>query len=365
MDLHAKIIFRKGEIIMDSLFTSKNIKDLEIKNRIVVPPMVCFNFPVNNGFVSENNIEHYEKMAKGGSGLIIVEATCVSENGRLSKDQLGIWSDEHISGLKRIVEVCHKHERKVFIQLHHTGLRTPRGINEDTITSSDYNDEKVSARAMTKDEIHSIQEDFVNAAIRAEKAGFDGIELHGAHSYLFTQFFSTKVNKRTDEYGGNFENRIRIVMEIFEGIKQNVNSSFVVGIRMGCNENDLENSIYMAKIFESIGIDYLHVSTGFDNTAIDKELPDDFPCNWIVYGGTIIKENVDIPVIVVNSIKTVEQVRYLIENKLADFVAVGRAQLADHNFVNHIREGKDVIKCLDCKPCRWFIDGRNCPVQNR
>lgn len=350
---------------MNSLFTPQYIKELEIKNRIVLPPMVCFKFAEDDGFVSSKNIEHYEKMAKGGSGLIIVEATCVNKNGRLSMDQLAIWSDEHISGLKRIAEVCHKHDTKVFIQLHHAGLRTSKSINEDTMTSSDYNDGNVSARAMTKGEIHSIQEDFVNAAIRAEKAGFDGIELHGAHSYLFTQFFSTRVNKREDEYGGNIENRIRIVREIVEGIKQNVDSNFVVGIRMGCNENDLETSISMAKMFEDMGIDYLDVSTGFDNTPVNKQLPDDFPCNWIVYGGTIIKEYVDIPVIVVNSIKTVEQVRYLIENKLADFVAVGRAQLADHNFVNHIREGKDIIECLECKPCRWFTDGRNCPVQNR
>lgn len=346
---------------MNSLFKPQYIKKLEIKNRIVLPPMVCFKFAEDDGFVSSKNIEHYEKMAKGGNGLIIVEATCVSKNGRLSMDQLGIWSDEHISGLKRIAEVCHSNDTKVFIQLHHAGLRTPKGINEDKMTSSGYNDGKVYARAMTIGEIHSIQEDFVNAAIRAEKAGFDGIELHGAHSYLFTQFFSTKVNKREDEYGGNIENRIRIVREIVEGIKQNVDSNFVVGIRMGCNENDLKTSISMAKMFEDMGIDYLHVSTGFDNTPINKKLPDDFPCNWIVYGGTMIKEHVDIPVIVVNSIKTVEQVRYLIDNKLADFVAVGRAQLADHNFANHIREGKDIIECLGCKPCKWFTDGRYCP----
>lgn len=346
---------------MDSLFTVQKIKDLEIKNRIVLPPMVCFNFADDNGFVSKANIEHYEKMAKGGSGLIIVEATCVNENGRLSMNQLGIWSNEHISGLSKIAEVCHKNDSKVFIQLHHAGLRTPKVVNTDTMTSSDYNDGKISARAMSKGEIHSIQEDFINAAIRAEKAGFDGVELHGAHSYLLTQFFSTKVNKRTDEYGGNFENRIRIAREIIDGIKQNVGSSFVVGIRMGCNENNLENSISMAKTFESMGIDYIHVSTGFDNTPVDKKLPDDFPCNWIVYGGTIIKKNVNIPVIVVNSIKTAKQARYLTDNNLADFVAVGRAQLADYNFVNHIREEKDIIECLECKPCSWFTDGRKCP----
>jgi NADPH2 dehydrogenase len=346
---------------MHSLFTSQKIKNLEIKNRIVLPPMVCFTFAAEDGFVSEKNIKHYEEIAKSGTGLIIVEATCVNKNGRLSIDQLGIWSDDYIEGLSKIAQVCHKNGAKVFIQLHHAGLRTHKSVSEDIITSSDYNKGKVSARAMTKDEIHSIEKDFINAAIRAEKAGFDGVELHGAHSYLMTQFFSTKVNNRTDEYGGSLDNRLRFTTEIFKGIKQNVNDDFIIGIRMGCNENDLETSITMAKKFESMGMDYLHVSTGFDNTRINEEVPEDFPCNWIVYGATKIKENVTIPVIAVNSIKTPEEVHYLIDNNLVDLVAIGRAQLADHNFTKHIKEGGDVINCLECRPCKWFTNGDNCP----
>lgn len=328
---------------------------------MVVPPMVCFSFAGEGGFVSEDNINHYEKMAQGGSGLIIVEATCVNEKGRLSKDQLGIWDDKYIDGLSKIVEVCHKNDSKVFIQLHHAGLRVSKSINEDTITSSDYDNGKVTARALTIDEIHSIQQDFLDGAIRAEKAGFDGIEIHGAHSYLMTQFFSSKVNKRTDEYGGSIDNRLRIALEIIEGIKQKVSDDFILGIRMGCNENDLQTSIHMAKKFETIGVDYLHVSTGFDNTHIEEKTPENFPCNWIVYGATKIKEHVNIPVIGVNSINTSEKAQYLIENSLVDFVAIGRGQLADHNFVNHIKNGKDIIECLGCKPCKWFTNGDNCP----
>jgi len=355
------IIIEKGSDTMDKLFTPKKIKDLEIKNRIVLPPMVAFTFADDNNFVSEKNINHYEAIAKSGTGLIIVEATCVSKDGRLSEDQLGIWSDEFIDGLSKIAKACHKHGAKVFIQLHHAGLRTSKSINEDTITSSDYNNGKVIARAMTQDEIHAIEQDFIQAAIRAEKAGFDGIELHGAHSYLMTQFFSTKVNHRTDAYGGNLENRLRFTTEIFEGIKAKVCDNFIIGIRMGCNENDLETSIEMAKRFEALGMDFLHISTGFDNTPIEEELPKDFPCNWIVYGGTKIKENVNIPVIVVNSIKTPEQANYLIDHNLADLVAIGRAQLADYSFVKHIKEGEDIVSCLECKPCKWFTNGDKCP----
>lgn len=108
-------------------------------------------------------------------------------------------------------------------------------------------------------------------------------------------------------------------------------------------------------------MDYIHVSTGYDNTPIKEEVPKDFPCNWIVYGAAKIKEQVNIPVIAVNSIKTKEQANYLIDNNLVDFVAIGRAQLADYDFTSHIREGKSIIKCLGCKPCRWFTNGDNCP----
>ncbi|WP_163193012.1 NADH:flavin oxidoreductase [Clostridium thermarum] len=346
---------------MDVLFTPQKIKDLEIKNRIVVPPMVCFSFAGEDGFVTEKNIIHYENLAKGGSGLIIVEATCVSKDGRLSPDQLGIWTDDFIEGLSKIAEVCHKYGAKVFIQLHHGGLRTHNAVCANTITSSDYTDGKISSRGMSIEEIYSVQQDFIDATIRAEKAGFDGIELHGAHSYLMTQFFSEKVNKREDGYGGNFENRMRFATEIITSIKKNVKENFILGIRMGCNENGLENSIAMAKKFEALGLDYLHVSTGFDNTQIDLEVPKGFLGNWIVYGAAKIKEQVNIPVIAVNSIKSGEEARFLIDNKFVDLVAIGRAQLADYNFVNHIKEGQPVVKCLGCRPCKWFTNGDNCP----
>lgn len=346
---------------MKKVFTPNFIRNLEIKNRIVLPPMVTFNFAGEKGLVSHDNVKHYEKIAKGGAGLIILEATCVNSKGKLSNNQLGIWDDKFIDGLSQIAKVCHENQTKVFIQLHHAGLRTPKSLSDDIITSSDYNDGRYIAREMTIEELHGLQDDFIKAAIRAEKAGFHGVELHGAHSYLMTQFFSEKVNKRKDRYGGSLENRIRFASEILEGIRKAVSEDFVVGLRMGSNENSIEDSINIAKLFEEKGIDYLHISTGFDNTPIDLEMPEDFPCNWIVYGGCKIKEEVSIPVIVVNSIRTKDQIEYLINNDIADFVALGRTQLADHNFVNHIMKEENIITCLNCKPCKWFKDGRFCP----
>lgn len=346
---------------MSKIFTTKKIGNIEIKNRIVLPPMVTFSFAAENNFVSERNISHYENISKSGTGLIIVEATSVSEGGRLSKDQLGIWSDEYIEGLSKIAKACNKHGSKVFIQLHHAGLSGRSDFKRERLTSSDYDNGKIKARAMTMEELEQIQNDFVQAALRAERAGFDGVELHGAHSYLMTQFFSQKVNRRADQYGGNLDNRLRFTREIFKEIKSIVSKDFVIGIRMGSNESDLATSIQIAERFESLGMDYLHISTGFDNSPIEETVPEDFPCNWVVYGGTRIKEKVNIPVLVVNSIRTEEEIDYLLDNDLADFVAVGRGQLADHNFTKHIKEGQPIVTCLACRPCEWFTNGDNCP----
>lgn len=345
---------------MEKVFEKRKIRNLDIKNSLVLPPMVCFTFAKEDGYVSDKNVEHYRKIAENGIGLIVVEATAIDPKGRLSMDQLGIWDDSHIEGLKKIADAIHESGAKAFIQLHHAGLKTTKDATDDLVSSSEYEVKNSKSRKLTIMEIGDIVRAFVSGAVRAEKAGFDGVEIHGAHGYLLTQFFSEKVNKRSDRYGGNFENRNRIAREIYNCIRYKVGEDFIIGIRMGSNENSLEESIKRAQYFEKIGFDYLNVSTGFDNTPIE-EVEENFPGNWIVYGGKKIKENVSIPVIGVNKIKEKEQIERLTEEEHLDFVAIGRAQLADYNFTKHLREGEGILTCLECKPCKWFTNGENCP----
>lgn len=348
---------------MDKVFSSKKIGNLEIKNRLVFPPVVCFTFAEEGGFVSEKNINHYRQIAKNGIGLIIVEATAINPNGRLSLDQLGIWDDKYIDGLSKIADTIHENGAKAFIQLHHAGLRTVKEATDDIVSSSDYQDERSEARELSDTEIKEIVRDFVRAAERAKAAGFDGVEIHGAHGYLLTQFFSEKVNKRRDKYGGSFKNRNRIAEEIYKCVRYKLGEDFVIGIRIGCNENSLEESIKRAEEFEKLGYDYLNVSTGFDNSKIEEEVPDGFPGNFIVYGASRINENVDIPVIGVNKIKEPRDISRLIDEDLLDFLAIARAQLADYNFTRHLKNNEEILTCLECKPCKWFTNGDNCPRQ--
>jgi len=345
---------------MSNLFDSIIIKDHKIKNRVVVPPMVCFGFAEDNGFITKANIQHYESFAKGGAGLIILEAHATEKEGRLANTQLGIWSDLHIEGLKRVAEVCHNNEAVVLVQIHHAGLNTPRNVSTLPISPSGFNKDGNLSRAMTIDDIKRVQESFLLAALRAEKAGLDGIELHGAHGYLIDQFMSPVINWRQDEYGGSIENRMRFGLEIVEMIKAEVGKNFIIGYRMGGNEPTLEEGISIAKALEDKGVDILHVSAGIQGDTV-PEVPKDFPYNWIVYCGTEIKKVVKIPVIVVNGIKATCQASYLIENNLADFVAVGRGHLVDPNWANKASINKAANPCLKCPKCLWFRDGRNCP----
>ena len=187
---------------MKKLFSEFKIRNLKIKNRICVPPMVIGL--TDDGYVTKENVDRYRELAKGGAGLIIQEATCINIDGKLSSKQLGIWEDDQIEGLKSIVEAVHAEDSKIFIQIHHAGVV---GISENPICPSPYEykklDKTVIGREMTNEDIKSVQKDFIEAARRAYEAGYDGIELHGCHGYLISQFLNKKVNTRTDEYGVN------------------------------------------------------------------------------------------------------------------------------------------------------------------
>ena len=231
-----------------SLFDTVSIGSVQTRNRICIPPMVIYKISDESGMVKPQNVAHYRALAKGGAGLIIQEATCISPEGRLSEDQLGIWSDDQIPGLREITEVVHQEGCPIFVQLHHAGLVS---IGQDTLCPSDYAmDTKKgwkNGHEMTRDDILRVRDAFIQAAVRAEKAGYDGVELHGCHGCLLCQFLNNRVNRRTDEYGKTE----RLVLEILEGIRASVRPDFVVGIRLGAFEPTLEDGIAHAKILQA------------------------------------------------------------------------------------------------------------------
>lgn len=342
---------------------SYSLKNVTIKNRIVMPPMVCFGWSSDTGLATEAHIEHYENRAKGGAGLIILEAHAVTKEGRLSDTQLGIWDDDHISGLRAIGEACHRYGAKVLVQIHHAGLKTPQTVTSIGKAPSDHVENGKEAKTLSIDEIHNIQHDFVEAAKRAKEAGLDGIELHGAHGYLIDQFMSTVTNKRNDEYGGEFKSRMRFVLEIINNIKIICDENFILGYRLGANSPSLSDGIETAKALEQAGVELLHVSAGIPSGDLPM-VPEGLPFNWIVYMGTEIQKHVSIPVIVVNGIRTRQDAEYIIDNQLAQFVAVGRGFLVDSSWASKVFSKEEVKPCLKCAKCQWFKNGKLCP-QNK
>lgn len=349
---------------MPTLFSEYNLKGFIIPNRLVFPPMVCFGYGGPDGLVTEKNIRHYRLRAEGGAGIIITEATCVRPDGKVSPNQLGIWSDDCIEGLRKISQTVKISGALSLIQLHHAGLATPPAVNEWVVGPSvDFKNPK--SRGLSTGEVREIRDCFIAAAVRAKKAGFDGVELHGAHGYLLNQFAASSINSRKDEYGMNLTGRLKLTMEIIQEIRRQCGDKFIIGYRIGANSPTLLDGIEIAKYIESLGIDLLHVSHGGNLLNLPRT-PKGFEYNWIAYSGITIKTHVKVPVIVVNEIKTAERASYLVENGMADFVSIGRPMLADPFWVKHVKENESVNICSACKPrCRWYESNELCPAFQR
>ena len=352
---------------MEAIFVPASLRGHSIKNRIVMAPMVCFGYAGADGKVTEKNLKHYEARAKGGAGTIIVEATCVAKAGRLAPVQLGLWEDGQIEGFSELARRCHRYGATVLVQIHHAGLAGHRSVASEFITSSDWRGAlrgvpEATARGASPDEIKEIIKQFTAAALRAQKAGLDGVELHGAHGYLLSQFFSPVINQRKDSYGGPAANRARLAAEIIASIRHSAGEKFIIGCRMGCNEPGLPEGIEIAHQLEVAGIDVLHVSTGMStvfqpaNMSPSAFAPD-WKYSWLVYGASEIKKRVKVPVICVGGIRTAEQANGILKEGLCDFTALGKGLLVDPEWVNKAQSGSEVVTCLDCKMCAYFKPG--------
>jgi len=348
---------------LPSLYSEYTLKEHLIPNRLVMPPMVCFNWSDDTGRVSDEHIRHYEKRGIGQVGLVVVEATAISKIGRLAPSQLGIWDHKQVEGLSKIAGVLGSRGSKSLLQIHHAGDKAPKSVASEPLAPSRYElpDGRIT-KALTRGEIKGIQKEFLVAALRAEEAGYDGIEIHGAHGYLINQFLSPLTNHREDAYGGSPENRLRFAKELLTLLKGNLPENFIIGYRHGGNTPTLAEGIEISRELEQMGVDLLHISAGI---AEEKDLPkppESFPYSWIVYTGMETKKALNIPVVVVNGIRTPEEGEAIIKKELSDFVAVGRGLLVDSKWIIKGEQGQPVNPCLRCKPrCFYLTDGRKCP----
>jgi 2,4-dienoyl-CoA reductase-like NADH-dependent reductase (Old Yellow Enzyme family)/thioredoxin reductase len=350
------------------LFEQGNIGKVTINNRLVMSPMGC-GLANLDGTPSEDMIAFYEARAIGGAGLIIPEITRVNDvHGPGLMRQLSVTTDRHIEGLAKLAQAVHKHGSKIFIQLHHPGRETVSALlgGQPVVAPSPIPCKylKQNTRALETEEVKQLIQQFINGAVRVQKAGCDGVELHAAHGYLLQQFLSPYTNKREDEYGGSFENRLRIVTEIIEGIRRECGKDFPVGVRLTVEEfldktgvtDDyihIQDGIKIAMALEKAGIDFIDVSCGLYETGITSVEPISFPQGWRRDMILAVKSHVNIPVIGVSVIREPAVAEKFLEDGVEDFISMGRTWLADEEWGKKVLEGreKELRKCINCLRC--------------
>lgn len=312
---------------MVKLFESYAIREVEFKNRIVMAPMCMYSSHNEDGMVQEWHRTHYATRAVGQVGLIIVEATAVQPQGRISAQDLGIWSDEHIDGLAEIVQLTQQHGAKTGIQLAHAGRKATVDGDIQAPSAIAFNDKYKTPIEMTVEDIKETIQAFKAGAMRAKKAGFDVIELHGAHGYLINEFLSPLSNKRTDVYGGSSENRYRILREIIDEVRSIWEGPLFVRISAhDYTEGGMTAEAYveMAKWMKEQGVDLIDVSSG----AVVPAKIDAYPGYQVKFAETI-KEGANIATGAVGLITTGIQAEEILKNNRADMVLLARELLRD------------------------------------
>jgi 2,4-dienoyl-CoA reductase-like NADH-dependent reductase (Old Yellow Enzyme family)/thioredoxin reductase len=344
------------------LFERGRIGNLELKNRVVMTAMGC-SFASSTGEASDEMIRYYADRAKGGCGLIITEITRVDdETGIGTPNQLSVTKEEDIPRLTRLAEAVHAYDTKIFVQLHHPGNQTPARLLHglQPVSASDVTCQIIGdkPREMTTEEVELMEKKFIKGAVLAKIAGMDGVELHAAHGYLINQFLSPHTNKRTDRFGGDFDRRLTFLTDIIRGIQAMCGPKFPISVRMDGNEYipdglTEEDGIRIAKYLEGLGIAALNVSCGTYESGSTIIEPNFFAEGWKKHLAANIKKQVSIPVIAVNTIKHPAFAEQLLEEGVCDFIGVARGQLADAEWANKAKAGKDVLirKCIGCMEC--------------
>ena len=350
---------------LEHLLAPIQIRSLEIPNRLVLPPMGTA-LGNNDSTVSDANLAYIKRRVQSGAGLIITEITEVHPLGSASRNCIAVWDDKFIPGLSKLADVVHAQGSKIAMQLHHTGRenyllqRKNKAIGPSAIPSYIFGF-LGAPREMTLEDIEETIAAFGSAAVRARKAGFDAVELHGAHGYLLMQFLSANCNQRTDKYGGDFRGRSRFMIECLQEVRKQVGSDFPMSIRIS-GEECIKNGYTIADMqtiipdLVSAGADMINVSFGTHGSAevnIDTPNPSapiEYDPGFKAYLARKVKEVTNVPVISVGRYVDPYVMDEIIARGDADFVAVARQHLADPDFLKNAREGhpQDTLECLAC-----------------
>jgi 2,4-dienoyl-CoA reductase-like NADH-dependent reductase (Old Yellow Enzyme family) len=378
------------------LFTPIDINSMQLKNRLV-RSATFENMAAEDGKVSDKLIKFYSKLAKGGVGMIVLGHASVQENGRASTSQIGVYSDEHIEGLKNLADEIHNHGAMVTLQIAHAGRQTTPGAirGETPIAPSAIEPNprfNTSPREMTEEEINATIHAFGDAAKRGKNAGFDAVQLHASHGYLLAQFLSPHTNRRTDEWGGNPEKRTKFLAKVYSRAREAVGDDYPVLIKLSVEEG-LENGITLndasnvAAMLSKNGIDGIEISGGTIADTAFMMCRGDIPIDmitknadpamkpqmeeflyskkdmvkyeeayWLKHAEKIKEVIGDVPLILVGGMKYPQTMAKILEEDKADLISLCRALIREPDFPKEMAEGrKDPAKCSFCNRCLMEI----------
>lgn len=327
---------------MAKLLNQLKIKNLTLTNRLVMPPMATAKAE-NDGKVSQGVLEYYNEKSNGGYiSLIIIEHSFIMQQGKASENQLSAADDSTVEGLRKLADTIHKNGSKAVMQLNHAGSAAKFEVTgKEVVGPSAVANPRMGnvPKQLSVEDIKDIINAFKEAARRTKEAGFDGVEIHSAHGYLLNQFFSPLTNKRTDEYGGEVENRIKIHLEVIKAVREAVGENFPILLRLGAADymeggSTAEDSKIAVVEFEKAGVDIIDISGGFNGYIV----PGAKEQGYFAPLTEAVKSVINIPVILTGGIVDAEAAEVLLTEEKADLIGVGRAIYKDSNWAQNAIE---------------------------
>jgi 2,4-dienoyl-CoA reductase-like NADH-dependent reductase (Old Yellow Enzyme family) len=343
---------------MSELFKPYQLGPLKIRNRFIRSATTSY-WSDEHGNIRTEIVELYKRLAEGGVGLIIKGHLYITDTGKAHLGMAGISNDQHVARLRTLTQSVHEHGSKIAAQLNHAGIYSIR----DRAGPSEYKTGDWTARVMSTEEIREVVKSFGEAADRAIKAGFDGIQIHGAHGYLISQFLSRKVNKRTDQYGGNLDKRMRLLLEVYAEVRKRVGDAAPIMLKLNCDDFSstgftVKDSAKVAQTITHMGLDCLEISgggVGRKDELMDRARSTDPQLKEATFSGHTQKIRLatkPTTIALVNGIRTQRCMEAIIRRDVADLISMSRPFIQDPDLVKHLQAGQPASICTTCNACR-------------
>ncbi len=357
---------------MKNLFDSMEIKNLKLKNRAIRSATNERAFCSEKGELTPQLIELYKELIEGDVGTLITSFANVLESDQPAQYMLGIYNEQLIESYKPIIDIANDNNCKMILQIVYGGSQTSYNVNNRIIlgpSSVENLSSKVIPKEATIEELNEIKNAFVQGALRAKKAGFHGVQIHGAHGYFLSQFMNPYYNRREDNYGGSLENRARIILEIYQDIRKAVGEEYFVSIKLNCedfmeNGSTFSDNLYLAKELSNVGIDLIEISGGSGSSYKDqgviraiKSIEEE---SYFYEQGKLIAKEIKAPVSLVGGHKRYEKIDNILNDSKIEFISISRALVSEPDLINRWKIDKTPSRCISCNKC--FFRGKRCTL---